>query len=56
MSKAAEVVNASKGALGQGDFGGARKLLADHLAFHGPFGASEGCSEEQTSQLLGRPP
>jgi hypothetical protein len=37
MSKTAEVVNGFKGALGRGDFAAARKLLADHLAFHGPF-------------------
>jgi hypothetical protein len=37
MSKTAEVVNDFKGALGRGDLGAARKLLADNLAFVGPF-------------------
>jgi len=37
MSKTAEIVNAYQRALGQGDFAAARKLLADDLAFQGPF-------------------
>jgi hypothetical protein len=37
MSKTVEVVNGFKGALGQGDFGAARKLLSDDFAFQGPF-------------------
>ena len=37
MSKTADIVNGYQRALGQGDFAAARKVLADDLAFQGPF-------------------
>ncbi len=37
VSKTAEVVNGFQGALGQGDFAAARRLLGDNLSFQGPF-------------------
>jgi hypothetical protein len=37
--KTAEVVNGFQTAVGQGDFVAARKVLADDLAFRGPFDA-----------------
>jgi limonene-1,2-epoxide hydrolase len=37
MGKTADTVNGFMGALGRGDFAGARKLLADDLVFQGPF-------------------
>jgi limonene-1,2-epoxide hydrolase len=39
MGKTADTVNGFMGALAQGDFAGARKLLADDLVFQGPFEA-----------------